>query len=245
MIYQFPELYQEQYQHYRDDLYFYTQLAQDYGSPVLELGAGTGRVSLHLGKSGFEVLGLELSPQMLGLGRQRLREAGLEHSVRLEPGDMRTFDLRETYPLIIAPFNALMHLYTLKDQDAAFGCIRRHLKPDGLFAFDLYNPNFVNLEQLTRLDEWADVGGDNSELFIYQSHDHDKQVLTSKYYLDSVDESGYLTRKTAVLTQRYYMRFELERALIQAGFSHLRFFGEFDRSPYSKDAGHLIGLVKP
>ena len=41
MIYNLPELYDEQYQHYREDLNFYRQLAHDYGSPVLELGAGT------------------------------------------------------------------------------------------------------------------------------------------------------------------------------------------------------------
>ncbi len=244
MIYQFPELYDEQYQTYREDLHFYSQLASDYGSPVLELGAGTGRVSLHLAKAGFEVRGLELSAEMLAEGKKRITKAKLDDLVKLEPGDMRDFDLGQSYPLVIAPFNALMHLYTLKDQDIAFACIRKHLKPDGLFAFDLYNPNFASLEQLTRLDEWDTVGGQNSELFLYQSHDQDKQILTSKYYLDSTDEAGFLKRKMAVLTQRYYTRFELERALTQAGFKHIRFFGEFDRSPYSTEAGHLIGLAK-
>ena len=244
MIYQLPELYDEQYQNYRDDLHFYTQLATDYGSPVLELGAGTGRVSLHLAKAGFRVRGLELSAEMLAEGQKRIAEARLTEFVRLELADIRKFDLSETYPLIIAPFNVLMHLYSLKDQDAALACVCKHLKPEGLFAFDLYNPNFANLEQLTRIDEWDAVGGPSSELFLYQRHDKDKQILSSKYYLDSTDESGFLQRKTATLTQRYYSRFELERALIQAGFKHIRFLGEFDRSPYRTDAAHLIALAR-
>ncbi len=244
MIYAFPELYNEQYQSYRDDLRFYADLAQDYGAPVLELGAGTARVSMHLAKVGFKVKGLELSAEMIRSAHERIKEAKLSSLIDMQEADMRKFNLSETFSLIIAPFNALMHLYSLKDQDAALRCVKQHLKPDGVFAFDLYNPQFVHLEQLTKVDEWAQLGGTQTELFLYQSHDQDKQILSSTYYLDELQEDGFLKRKIATLKQRYYHRFELERALQQAGFEHLRFFGDFDRSPYSADAPHLIVLAK-
>lgn len=243
MIYNLPDLYDEQYKNYRDDLRFYNDLAQDYGSPVLELGAGTARVSMSLAKAGHNVRGIELSENMLEKARACIQEANLDNLVKLELSDMRDFDLRETFPLIIAPFNALMHLYTLKDQNAAFACVQKHLAAGGLFAFDLYNPNFENLNQLTKVDEWENVGGDSSDLFLYQSDDRNKQVVTSTYYLDSVNEAGLLQRRKAVLTQRYYYRFELERALQQAGFKHLRVFGDFDRSRYETSAPHLIVLA--
>jgi len=243
MIYSLPDLYDEQYKNYRDDLRFYNDLAQDYGSPVLELGAGTARVSLSLAKAGHRVKGIELSEAMIQKATKRIEDANLSNKITLECSDMRDFDLGETFPLIIAPFNALMHLYTLKDQDNAFASVRKHLAKGGLFAFDLYNPNFENLEQLTKVDEWDSVGGDNSDLFLYQSDDRDKQVVTSTYYLDSVNEEGFLQRNKAVLTQRYYYRFELERALMQAGFQHLRIFGDFDRSRYETTARHLIVLA--
>ena len=244
MIYNHPDLYNAQYEDYRDDLNFYTRLADDYGSPVLELGAGTGRVTTALAKAGHQVTGLELSPTMLESARKRLSEENLEANVNLIQADMRSFELNQAFALIIAPFNALMHLYTLKAQDETLSRIRSHLKEDGVFACDLYNPHFSGLETLKRAGEWEHVGGDAADLFVYQSHDPDKQLMTSHYFLDRVTENGTLKRKRAVLTQRYYTRFEFERALTQNGFSHVRFYGHFDRRPYSTEEPHLIAIAK-
>ena len=59
------ELYDLQYAHYRDDLSFYTRLADDYGSPVLEIGAGSARVSTALARAGHRVTAVELSGKMM------------------------------------------------------------------------------------------------------------------------------------------------------------------------------------
>jgi SAM-dependent methyltransferase len=199
---------------------------------------------LALAKAGFKLKGLELSSEMLVKAVSKAEAAGLSELVSFQQADMRSFALAERYALILVPFNALMHLYTLKDQDDALSCIYKHLKEEGLLALDLYNPRFENLEVLTKQAEWDKVGGQHSELFLYQSHDADKQILNSTYYLDTVNQEAYLQRKTATLKQRYYTRFELERALLYAGFKHLRFFGDFDRSPYSIASSHLIVLAK-
>ena len=244
MLYDHPDLYDEQYKHYRDDLSFYTRLADDYGSPVLELGAGTGRVTAALAKAGHRVTGLELSPAMVSKAQSRLQSEGLGKHVTLVQGDMRSFELEKTFNLVIAPFNAFMHLYTLQAQDETLSRIRQHLSEDGVFACDLYNPHFGALETLRREDEWDHVGGDAADLFVYQSHDADKQLVTSRYYLDKISEDGTLKRERVTLTQRYYTRFEFERALAQNGFSHVRFYGHFDRRPYSREEPHLIAIAK-
>jgi SAM-dependent methyltransferase len=244
MIYARPELYAAQYQYYRDDLHFYQRLAEDYGAPVLELGAGTARVSLALARAGVAVVGLELSYEMLDYAQREVERAGLK-CVKLHHGDMRSFELEKRFPLIIAPFNALMHLYTLSDQDAALACIRNHLEPGGAFAFDLYIPNFSGLDQLKRVPEWEHVGDAHSELFIYQTHDPVRQIITSHYYLDTVNAIGQLSRQKSTLIQRYYTRFELERFLSTAGFNTLQLFGSFDREPLSLAATHLVVIARP
>lgn len=244
MLYDYPNLYDAQYERYRDDLSFYTRLAEDYGSPVLELGAGTGRVTAALAKGGHDAIGLEFSPAMLASAQERLVQENLHERVTLMQGDMRSFKLEQTFPLIIAPFNALMHLYTLQAQDETLSSVRNHLKEDGIFACDLYNPHFGKLETLRREEEWDHVGGGASDLFVYQSHDEDKQLVTSRYYLDKVDDNGVLERQRTTLTQRYYTRFEFERALMQNGFSHIRFYGHFDRRPYSREEPHLVAIAK-
>ena len=242
-IYDLAELYDEQYSRYREDIPFYTRLAEDYGSPVLELGAGTGRLSLALASAGHKVTGLELSPEMRRLGLEKLAAAGPGTEVELLQADMRTFALDERFPLITAPFNSLMHLYTVADQDAVFSRVAQHLAPGGVFAFDLYNPNFEELGRLRLASEWTHVGGDKSELFVYQANDPDSQTLLSRYYLDSLKTDGSLGRRTATLRQRYYNRFELTRALQQAGFSVLKLYGDFDKSRYSSAAPKLIGVA--
>lgn len=238
------ELYDQQYARYRDDLPFYTRLADDYGSPVLELGAGTARVSAALAKAGHRVVGIESSREMLRRGQERLEATRLSERVSLQQGDMRSVQLEERFPLVIAPFNTFMHAYTLADQDATLQTVRHHLEPGGLLALDLYNPNFNELNRLRREAEWAHVGGERGELFLYQTHDSDTQILETRYYLDTVTDEGTLKRTTATLTQRYFTRFELERALLQAGFKNLQFFGGFDRSRYSVRAGHLVCLAR-
>lgn len=235
------DLYALQYRNYRDDLHFYTRLADDYGSPVLELGAGAARVSAALGRAGHEVLALELSEAMIAQGKARLEDAGLTNVTYLR-GDMRTVRLGRTFPLVIAPFNTLMHAYTLADQDATLQTVREHLKPGGRFAFDLYTPNFSELNVLRLEPEWRNLAGPESDLFLLQTHDEDAQLLTTHYFLD-VSEGGILRRQRSTLTQRYYHRFEIERALRQNGFSETRLYGDFDRSRVSTRAPHLIGIA--
>jgi 16S rRNA A1518/A1519 N6-dimethyltransferase RsmA/KsgA/DIM1 with predicted DNA glycosylase/AP lyase activity len=60
-LYQIATLYDQQYLYYRDDLAFYVDLANNYGSPILELGTGTARVSVALAKAGYSVTGIELN----------------------------------------------------------------------------------------------------------------------------------------------------------------------------------------
>jgi SAM-dependent methyltransferase len=233
VIYQLPELYDEQYQYYREDLNFYRQLVHDYGSPVLELGAGTARVSVALAKAGHHVVGIELSEAMVLKGQEYIARENLTDHVTLQQGDMRGLELSQKFPVVIAPFNTLMHAYTLPDQDATLATVKKHLEPGGVFAFDVYTPNFSNLNVLRREGEWEHVGGERAELFLYQTLDAENQMLESRYYLDTVREDGVLTRQTSVLKQRFYMRFELERLLYQAGFQNVQLYGGFDKRRYS------------
>ncbi len=236
------ELYDLQYQHYRDDLSFYTRLADDYGGPVLELGAGTARVSAALARAGHEVVALEPSPEMTTRGQARLADEGLT-TVTYHQGGMRSARLGRKFPLVIAPFNTLMHAYTLRDQDETLQTVRAHMETGGRFAFDLYTPNFSELNVLRLEPEWAHVGEGNGELFLLQTHDPDTQLLTTRYFLDRTDEGGVLRRGRVALTQRYFYRFELERALLQNGFTQMQFYGDFSRSRFHARAPHLVVIT--
>ena len=242
-IYGSPDLYDQQYLRYRDDIPHYLQLAADYGGPILELGSGTGRLAIALARAGYQVTGIEASAPMLERGLQNAAAAGVNPT--LEPGDMRDFELPQRFPLVIAAFNTLMHLHTLDDQDRALARVRDHLESGGAFGFDLYLPDFGPQGVLRREAEWSEVGGEETELLLVQEHDPLAQTIESRYLLDTVGEDGLLRRRTATLRQRYYSRFEIERALRHAGFSRLKLRGGFDGSPLTPASRHLVGIALP
>jgi SAM-dependent methyltransferase len=247
-LYDSADLYDAQYDAYRDDIPWYLRLAADTGGPVLELGSGTGRLSAALAGAGHTVTGVELSEAMLQRARERL--AGpLSANVTLLQGDMRQLGKLPlepaSHPLVLAPFNVLMHLPTLDEQDATLAAVRSLLAPGGVFALDLFMPRFGPLGVLRQVSEWAQVGGDASQLFMLQEVDEDAQLVTSRYYLDTVRSDGSLQRRSVQLKQRYYHRFEIERALRHAGFTRVSVAGGFDQGRWHSAASHMIITARP
>lgn len=231
-LYQDADLYERLNRGYRDDLPFYLGLARDHGGPVLELGAGAGRVSLALAKDGHQVMAVEPAQAMRELGRRRSEEAGLAELIEWVDADMRELELGSAYPLVIAPFHALMHLHTLADQDAALRRAGAHLQEGGVFATDVFVPRFGPPGVVRVEPGWH--GLDEGDLMLWQHHDPVSQTIVTEHRWDRVDEDGRLHRRSATLRQRYYHRFELERALRSAGFSRVRTFGGFGRGPLTE-----------
>jgi SAM-dependent methyltransferase len=127
----------------RDDVAFYRRLARQHGGPVLEVGGGSGRVAIPLAQDGLEVTVLDASEPMLARGRARaveLLDPAARRRLRFVQGDMRDFALRRKYPLVIAPFNVLLHLYEPDDFARCFRAVGRHLARDGRFVFDVRVP---------------------------------------------------------------------------------------------------------
>ncbi len=242
MIYNDAEFYDWQYKNYDDDFYFYQQLLNDYGGPVLEIGVGTARLSTQLAKSVDKIVGIDISKEMLAKAREKIDNLGLSKQIQLYQADMQSFELGQQFAGIIMPFNAFAHAYTIKAQDKTLYQIKKHLKTGGVFALDMFNPNFKNLERLKIVAEWQNLTNDESELFVYQSLDKDAQIITSRYYLDRLIDDK-VTRKTVTLKQRYYHRFELERALISAGFNNIKFYGDFNKSRYTRSMPRLIAIA--
>jgi SAM-dependent methyltransferase len=237
------DLYDRQYEGYRDDLHFYARLAGRLGAGrVLELGAGSGRVSVALARRGVGVTGLEPSARMLERGRARAAAEGVD--VEFVPGDMRGFSLGRRFPLVIAPFNALMHLSTLEDQDRALACVVDHLEPLGAFAFDLYTPRFGPRGVLRHEGEtFLDPDGSRTDVLLFQRVDEAAQVATTTYLVDRIAPGGALSREVLELTQRYFTRFELERWLRPAGF-RVEVWGDFDGSRLDASSPHLVVVAR-
>lgn len=138
-----PAYYAKAYASRRHDVEYYLRLARASGGPVLEYGVGEGRVALPLIRAGLNVVGVDLSRPMLGRLDQRLAEEPAEtrKRIRLVHGDMRKVRLARRFPLVIAPFNAILHLYTRPELEQFLARVHAHLAPGGRFVFDFYVPD--------------------------------------------------------------------------------------------------------
>jgi SAM-dependent methyltransferase len=120
------------------EIAFYASMAGAPRASILELGCGTGRLTLPLAAAGHAVTGIDNAPAMLAVARRKAAHSGKD--VRLVQGDIRDFAIGARFRLIIFPHNSIGHLHTLADQLACLHCVREHLRDDGWFVIDMYNP---------------------------------------------------------------------------------------------------------
>lgn len=144
-----PAYYDFAYRARRHDVSYYVGLARKLGGPVLEYGVGSGRIALELARAGIDVVGVDLSAPMLGALKEALSREPREVRARVRSvrGDMRRVRLRRRFPLVIAPFNVVLHLYTRSDVEAFLARVSAHLAPRGRFVFDFSVPQPGDLDR--------------------------------------------------------------------------------------------------
>ena len=142
--YEDVELYDHEYEDREHDVDWYRQLANERepSLPIVELGAGSGRVTCPLVEDGHRVIAVDRKDTMLAMLQRRLTEQSTRDKVQVVEADMRKLPLPDaSTELVISPFNALMHLYTWQDLLRCFQEVTRVLMPGGVFAFDVELPD--------------------------------------------------------------------------------------------------------
>jgi SAM-dependent methyltransferase len=241
---------------YRDrpDVPFYVEAGQESGGPVLEVGCGTGRILIPTARAGIEIVGLDLSPHMLAVCRDRLQEEPQEvqSRVQLVEADMRQFSLGQAFKLVTTPFRPFQHLTTVEDQMACLACIHRHLVKGGQLILDIFNPS---LESLTTDDVGQEMGNEpefttpDGRRVVRRhkivSRDRFNQInyVELIYYVTHPD--GREERLVHAFPMRYLFRFEAQHLLTRCGFEVEQVYADYDKSPYgSKYPGELIFVAK-
>lgn len=117
---------------YVADLPLWRELAAETGGPILDLGAGSGRVTLDLARAGHEVVALDTDPVLLAALDERAGASRL--SVTTVQADARTFALERRFPLVLAPMQTVQLLGGPEGRAALLRCALDHLHPGGLLA---------------------------------------------------------------------------------------------------------------
>jgi SAM-dependent methyltransferase len=223
-------------------------LARECGSPILELGCGSGRLLIPLARQGFEVAGLDASVEMLRVaGRKLGREpAEVRRRAELIHADMRHFDLHRRFRLAFAPFNTFQLLLERTDQESALRCGRMHLAAGGRFALSVFHPRHDLLaspggKRCSRTATRTDPAtGRSLETYHVTTYDVAGQSFEAVFHMTLREPDGRVRRFRERMRMRYFFRFEMELLLEKAGLSVERMYGDFRGRPFRSRSPQMI-----
>ena len=223
---------------------FYTDLAKQVGGTVLEVACGTGLVAIPLAQQGLSITGMDIVPGMLEQAKRKSEALGL--SIRWFQGDARNFDLSEKFNFIYMTGNAFQAFLNNADQWDLLQNIRKHLMEDGVFAFETRNPNWDDCSTDLNEIEWMTYANDKGftvRITETREYDHVAQVLVYNLYR-RWKEYDVVKERVTHIAIRYTFPQELNALLERSGFQIVNQYGNWDKSPLTKDSPSIISICK-
>jgi SAM-dependent methyltransferase len=220
----------------RANLAFYVEAYLGADGPVVELGIGDGRIAVEAAKRGRVVVGVDLSPAMLQLCRERAARAGVADRLTLLQADFRSFALAEPAALIALPYHSLGHLTSIDAKNAALRHIYAQLRPGGRFVFDDFFMTAARLERMRQVQlraEYVSPEGRDTLLWVTSLVNEVDQTMRVVTWEDTLDAEGVLTRRRhRTLSLSWMTPAQAAAELQDAGFIVEACFGDFDGTPF-------------
>lgn len=227
-----------------DDLPFYLNQLTEGGKSVLELGCGTGRLTIPLALEGFDVTGIDIAESMLVRGREKAAQRGA--NIDWVHGDVRDFDLSKQFDTVLFPANSLSHLLDNQSIEACLACVRRHLTDDGRFIFQMFNPGCQVLtrdpNQRFPVAEYEDPAG-RGHVTVTESNTYNSALQINNitwYYLfeDTQEEIAKSLPLRMIFPQ------ELDYLLRHNSFDIIAKYGGFDGNLFTTHPFHQIPVCQ-
>jgi ubiquinone/menaquinone biosynthesis C-methylase UbiE len=231
----------------RRDVPFWRNLAVNAGGRVLELGCGTGRLSIPLGRAGASLIGVDRSQPMLERARARVRRGRLGDRVRLVRGDIRFLPLPDrTTAMVMAPYGMLQSLLRERDLAATLADVHRVLEPGGLFGIELVAdlPSWQEYRKRVSLKGWRGQRG-GAHVTLTETVRQDRARRLTIFDQEFVERVG---RKRRV--HRFSLAFrtlsvpQMVRRLEKAGFEVTALLGDYRGAPWDERAEVWVILAK-
>jgi ubiquinone/menaquinone biosynthesis C-methylase UbiE len=227
----FAAIYDEWSAHMTEDIPFYVELAGEADGPLVELAVGAGRVAIPVAReTGRRVLGIDSSPAMLALARERAADAQVD--LELRESDMRELELADPAGLVYCPFRALLHLPTWQDKRRVFERVAASLRPGGRFAWNafVFDPHIAASN-----DGYASRHGNLWE-YVEQAPGDNR--------LDVTAYVGAPGQEPRTLSIWWATRSEWEGLLDVSGLETEALYGWFDRRPFDDRAREFVWVAR-
>jgi SAM-dependent methyltransferase len=201
---------------------------------VVDLGCGTGSFSIALAARGYQVIGIDLSEDMLAVARDKLERSrgaqpsGQAGSVEWRQQDMREWETAEPVDAVVSFCDCLNYLTEEAGIRQTFRATSAALKPGGVFAFDVHTPQQLDAYAATQpfvLDE------DDVAYIWTCEYDEDRHEIEHSLTFFAAEPSGLFRRFEETHVQRAYPLDWLESELAAAGFADIRVSADFTDKP--------------
>jgi len=251
----YAQLYDVRVPDWDGEVDFYRQLIGD--SPlkthgVLEVACGTGRITMRLAKDGVEITGLDISPELLNIARQKnIGMANVEWIL----GDMRTFEIGKKFGFVISPGHSFQFMNTPDEQVMCLEQIKRHLVPDGLVVIHVDHQDFGWLAELLAQKEPV---FEKSDILIHPTtsqkfhrsfvwaFEPSTQTATVTTNWEEVNDDGNVIQiwKMEPMQLHCIFPFEMEHLLKRVGFSIEAVYGDFFKGELTNESEQMIWLAR-
>ncbi len=216
------------------DVPFFLREAKGAGGPVLELTAGTGRVSIPLLLAGIDLTCVDSSPAMLDILRDKLRTEDL--SAEVIQSDLCELSLNRQFDLIFIPFHSFAEITDPTQQRQALSRIHDHLSDEGRFICTLHNPP-VRLQSVTRrrreLGNFPLPDGNVLTLSSVENYDPvSKSVSGSQFYDVRCWDGCLLASMTVDLHFCLHSHYDFQSLAEAADFVPVHLYGDYSHGPF-------------
>jgi SAM-dependent methyltransferase len=231
----------------RRDIPFWRTLALRVEGPVLELGCGTGRISIPLARAGVSLVGIDRSEAMLSRARQRIQRGRLTSRARLIRGDIRALPFpSSTFPLVMAPYGVLQSLLRERDLAAALDAVLGVLQPRATFGIELVAdlPSWDEYRKRVSLSGWRG-GRRGSHVTLVETVRQDRGRRLTIFDQQFIERRGARRRThTFSLTFRTLSVPQMTRRLEKAGFEISALLGDYRGGPWDPRADVWMILAR-
>jgi ubiquinone/menaquinone biosynthesis C-methylase UbiE len=181
---------------------------------LLDLGCGTGQLTVRFAKAGFDVIGVDISEECLSIAAERAGNEAFECDIRFVRQDIRKLDMYGTVNVTIAAFDVINHLRTVSDIKACFERVSLFTEQGGLFLMD-YNTPYFHREVLSS----NTFNYDTDDLFVSREYScNEDNAVTVNINIFERDDKSYRRFEEQI----YETAFDEEiitKLLEQAGFT--------------------------
>ena len=223
---------------YKKRAEYFRTLLMRYGmkenATVLDIGCGTGMLTSELAKAGFDMIGIDPSPDMLSEAQGNAYDA--EVDIMLLCQSAENLDLYDTVDCAVSTLDVINHIDSAENVKTAFYKAGLFMNPDGVFIFDV-NTVYKHREILK---DNAFVYETDDVYCVWQNYLNEDDSIDITLDFFEEDEDGAYIRTTEEFTERAYSMETIEKWLSEADFEVIDIFDDMTFEPLKADSQRAV-----